>query len=135
MFDFSICNLQSAIGEVPCTTRPRVFEVELLQAHGRSAAGPGRAAEVNIRTVRHYIHADLGSRLRPSAGIGGRASLPPLMFTEDEALALTLGLSPHGALGRPRQRRRSRARWPRSSADLRCSAAICPAGQRHVADV
>jgi predicted DNA-binding transcriptional regulator YafY len=80
----------------------RVLTVlELLQAHGR-ISGPDLAArlEVDIRTVRHYITLlqDLGIPIDSERGRGGGYrlrpgfKLPPLMFTEDEALALTLGL-------------------------------------------
>jgi predicted DNA-binding transcriptional regulator YafY len=80
----------------------RVLTVlELLQAH-ESISGPKLAArlEVNIRTVRHYITLlqDLGIPIEAERGRQGGYrlrpgfKLPPLMFTEDEALALTLGL-------------------------------------------
>jgi predicted DNA-binding transcriptional regulator YafY len=80
----------------------RVLTVlELLQAHQR-LSGPELAArlEVNIRTVRHYITLlqDLGIPIEAERGRHGGYrlrpgfKLPPLMFTEDEALALTLGL-------------------------------------------
>jgi predicted DNA-binding transcriptional regulator YafY len=87
----------------------RVLTVlELLQARGR-ASGPELAArlEVNIRTVRHYITLlqDLGIPIEAERGRGGGYrlrpgfKLPPLMFTEDEALALTLGLLAARRLG------------------------------------
>jgi len=87
----------------------RVLTVlELLQAHGR-IGGPELAArlEVNIRTVRHYIALlqDLGIPVESERGRGGGYrlrpgfKLPPLMFTEDEALALTLGLMTARRLG------------------------------------
>jgi predicted DNA-binding transcriptional regulator YafY len=80
----------------------RVLTVlELLQAH-ESISGPQLAArlEVNIRTVRHYITLlqDIGIPIETERGRQGGYrlrpgfKLPPLMFTEDEALALTLGL-------------------------------------------
>jgi predicted DNA-binding transcriptional regulator YafY len=80
----------------------RVLTVlELLQAH-EAISGPNLAArlEVNIRTVRHYITLlqDLGIPIEAERGRQGGYrlrpgfKLPPLMFTEDEALALTLGL-------------------------------------------
>lgn len=80
----------------------RVLTVlELLQAH-ESISGPDLAArlEVNIRTVRHYITLlqDIGIPIEAERGRQGGYrlrpgfKLPPLMFTEDEALALTLGL-------------------------------------------
>jgi predicted DNA-binding transcriptional regulator YafY len=87
----------------------RVLTVlELLQAHGR-IGGPELAArlEVNIRTVRHYITLlqDLGIPIESERGRAGGYrlrpgfKLPPLMFNEDEALALTLGLLAARRLG------------------------------------
>ncbi|MBK9714544.1 MAG: YafY family transcriptional regulator [Kouleothrix sp.] len=87
----------------------RVLTVlELLQAH-QKLSGPELAArlEVDARTVRRYIlllqdmgipiEAELGRdggyRLRPGF------KLPPLMFSEDEALALTVGLLAARRLG------------------------------------
>lgn len=87
----------------------RVLTVlELLQAHPQiSGAEIARRLEVNARTVRHYIALlqDLGV---PVEAVRGRQGgyrlrpgfkLPPLMFTEDEALALTLGLLTARKLG------------------------------------
>src|SRR6266853_872936 len=80
----------------------RVLTVlELLQSHPR-LSGPELAErlEVNTRTVRRYITMlqDLGIPVEAERGRYGTYrlrpgfKLPPLMFTEDEALALTLGL-------------------------------------------
>lgn len=80
----------------------RVLTVlELLQSHGRMT-GPelARRLEVNVRTVRDYIEmlADLGIPVEAERGRNGAYrlrpgyKLPPLIFTEDEALALTLSL-------------------------------------------
>lgn len=80
----------------------RVLTVlEMLQSH-RQLSGPELAErlEVNIRTVRRYIMMlqDLGIPVETVRGRYGayRLSpgfkLPPLMLTEDEALAVTLGL-------------------------------------------
>jgi predicted DNA-binding transcriptional regulator YafY len=80
----------------------RVLTVlELLQAHGHMS-GPELAArlEVDVRSVRRYVTMlqELGI---PVEGIRGRHGtyrlrpgykLPPLMFNEDEALALVVGL-------------------------------------------
>lgn len=80
----------------------RVLAVlELLQAHPH-LSGPELAArlEVDVRTVRRYVTMlqDLGV---PIEGLIGRYGgyqllpgfkLPPLMFNDDEALALTIGL-------------------------------------------
>lgn len=80
----------------------RVLTVlELLQAHQR-LSGPQLAArlEVSERTVRRYITMlqDLGIPVEAERGRHGAYwlrpgfKLPPLMFGDDEALALTLGL-------------------------------------------
>ena len=73
----------------------------LLQAHGRMS-GPELAQrlEVNIRTLRRYIIMlqDLGIPIEAERGRNGAYvlsagfKLPPMMFTNEEALALTLGL-------------------------------------------
>lgn len=80
----------------------RVLTVlELLQARGRmTGAEIARRLEVDIRTVRNYVQTlvDLGIPVEAERGRYGayrlRAGykLPPLIFTEDEALALTLAL-------------------------------------------
>jgi predicted DNA-binding transcriptional regulator YafY len=80
----------------------RVLTVlELLQAH-RQMSGPRLAErlEVDVRSVRRYITMlqDLGIPIEAERGRYGTYRLmrgfkvPPLMFTGDEALALTLGL-------------------------------------------
>ena len=80
----------------------RVLTVlELLQSHQRMT-GPELAArlEVNVRTARRYITMlqDMGIPIEAERGRYGayrlRPSfkLPPLMFSGDEALAVTLGL-------------------------------------------
>lgn len=80
----------------------RVLTVlELLQSHQR-LSGPELAArlEVDTRTVRRYITMlqDLGIPVEAERGRYGSYrlrpgfKLPPLMFTDDEALALILGL-------------------------------------------
>lgn len=87
----------------------RVLTVlELLQSRQRMG-GPELAArlEVNLRTVRRYITMlqDLGIPIQAERGRHGGYrlrpgfKLPPLMFTEDEALALTLGLLTARRLG------------------------------------
>jgi predicted DNA-binding transcriptional regulator YafY len=80
----------------------RVLTVlELLQSHGRmTGAELARRLEVNIRTIRDYIEMlqDLGIPVAAERGRYGAYrlqpgyKLPPLIFTEDEALALTLSL-------------------------------------------
>lgn len=80
----------------------RVLTVlELLQSHGRmTGVQLARRLEVDIRTVRNYVETliDLGIPVEAERGRYGAYrlmpgfKLPPLMFTEDEALALTLGL-------------------------------------------
>lgn len=75
--------------------------LELLQSH-REMSGPELAArlEVNTRTVRRYITMlqDLGIPVEAGRGRYGcyrlrpGFKLPPLMFTDAEVLAVTLGL-------------------------------------------
>src|SRR2546421_12795898 len=87
----------------------RVLTVlELLQSHGRlTGAELARRLEVDIRTVRNYVEtlADLGIPVEAERGRYGAYrlrpgyKLPPLIFTEDEALALTLGLLAAHKLG------------------------------------
>lgn len=87
----------------------RVLTVlELLQARGR-LSGPELAErlEVDLRTVRRYVTMlqDLGIPVEGERGrYGGYRlrpgyKLPPLMFTDDEALAVTLGLIATRRLG------------------------------------
>jgi len=87
----------------------RVLTVlELLQSH-QQLSGPDIAErlEVNPRTVRRYITMlqDLGIPVEAARGRHGTYrlrpgfKLPPLMFTEEEALALTLGLLAARKLG------------------------------------
>jgi predicted DNA-binding transcriptional regulator YafY len=80
----------------------RVLTVlELLQAHGRMTGTElARRLEVDIRTVRNYVETlqDLGIPVEAKLGrYGGYRlrpgyKLPPLLFTDDEAGALTLSL-------------------------------------------
>jgi predicted DNA-binding transcriptional regulator YafY len=80
----------------------RVLTVlELLQARGRlTGAALAERLEVDIRTVRQYIETlrDLGIPVEAERGRYGAYrlrpgfKLPPLIFNEDEALALTLSL-------------------------------------------
>ena len=80
----------------------RVLTVlELLQAHGQmTGAALAERLEVDIRTVRDYIETlrDLGIPVEAERGRYGAYrlrpgfKLPPLIFSEDEALALTLSL-------------------------------------------
>lgn len=89
------------------TTRVLVV-LELLQAHGRMT-GPELAErlEVDLRTVRRYVTMlqDLGIPVEAERGrYGGYRlmpgyRLPPLMLTDDEALAVTLGLRATLSLG------------------------------------
>lgn len=75
--------------------------LELLQAHG-ALSGVDLAArlEVDVRTIRRYITMlqDMAIPIEAERGRHGHYvlrpgyKLPPLMFGEDEALALTLGL-------------------------------------------
>jgi predicted DNA-binding transcriptional regulator YafY len=92
-------------------TRPttRVLAVlELLQAHGQvSGAEIAARLEVDARTVRRYI-ATLEEMGIPVFAERGRAGgyalvagfkLPPMMFSDDEALALSVGLLAARKLG------------------------------------
>jgi len=87
----------------------RVLTVlELLQSHARMS-GPelSRRLEVDVRTVRRYILMlqELGIPVEGGRGRYGAYrlrpgfKLPPLMFSEDEALALLLGLRTAHQLG------------------------------------
>ncbi len=87
----------------------RVLTVlEMLQARGR-LSGPELAErlEVDLRTVRRYVTMlqDLGIPVEGERGryggyrLGPGYKLPPLMFTDDEALAVTLGLLAARRLG------------------------------------
>src|SRR5262245_5007668 len=80
----------------------RVLTVlELLQSHAEmSCVELAARLEVDVRTIRRYITMlqDLGIPVESERGRHGSYhlrpgfKLPPLMFTEDEALGLTLGL-------------------------------------------
>jgi predicted DNA-binding transcriptional regulator YafY len=72
-----------------------------LQAHGRmTGADLAQRLEVNIRTLRRYIVMlqDLGIPIDTERGrngayvLGSGFKLPPMMFTNEEAIALTIGL-------------------------------------------
>lgn len=87
----------------------RVLTVlELLQSHARMS-GPELAArlEVDVRTVRRYVTMlqSLGIPIEAGRGRYGAYrlrpgfKLPPLMLTEDEALAVVLGLLAARRLG------------------------------------
>ena len=73
----------------------------LLQTHGRlTGAELAQRLEVNVRTLRRYIVMlqDLGIPIDAERGRNGAYvlsagfKLPPMMFTNEEALALTVGL-------------------------------------------
>ena len=87
----------------------RVLAVlELLQTHGR-IGGPELARRIGVdgRTLRRYIAMleELGIPITAERGrYGGYAlvagfKLPPMMFTDDEALALSIGLLAARSLG------------------------------------
>lgn len=87
----------------------RVLTVlELLQSHHRiTGAQLAARLEVDVRTVRRYVTMlqELGIPIQAERGRYGAYGLlpgfklPPLMFSEDEALALTLGLLAARRLG------------------------------------
>jgi predicted DNA-binding transcriptional regulator YafY len=75
--------------------------LELLQVHGgMTGAELARRLEVDGRTVRNYVETlrDLGVPVEATRGRAGGyrlrpgTTLPPLMFSEDEAVALVVGL-------------------------------------------
>jgi len=75
--------------------------LELLQSHGQmSGTEIAACLEVEVRTVRRYIMMlqDMGIPIEAEMGRHGGYSLrpgfklPPMMFTNDEALAVVLGL-------------------------------------------
>jgi predicted DNA-binding transcriptional regulator YafY len=82
--------------------------LELLQTHARlSGAELAERLQVDRRTVRRYITAleELGIPITAERGRDGGYmlvagfKLPPMMFTEDEALALSVGLLAARGLG------------------------------------
>ncbi|HEX6927906.1 MAG TPA: HTH domain-containing protein, partial [Gammaproteobacteria bacterium] len=82
--------------------------LELLQTHGRmSGAELARHLEVDGRTLRRYITTleDIGIPITAERGRHGGYllvagfKLPPLMFTADETLAVSLGLLAARSLG------------------------------------
>jgi len=87
----------------------RVLAVlELLQSHGRmSGAELARRLEVDGRTLRRYISVleELGIPITSERGRHGAYllvagfKLPPLMFSDDEVLALSVGLLAARSLG------------------------------------
>jgi predicted DNA-binding transcriptional regulator YafY len=87
----------------------RVLAVlELLQAHGRmSGSELARRVNVDVRTMRRYIRVleDIGIPITAERGRYGAYSLvpgfklPPLMFNDDEALAISIGLMAARGLG------------------------------------
>jgi predicted DNA-binding transcriptional regulator YafY len=87
----------------------RVLAVlELLQTYGRlTGTDLAQRLEVDVRTVRRYIEMlqDLGIPVVAERGrngayaLGAGFKLPPMMFTDDEATALTVGLLAARRLG------------------------------------
>jgi predicted DNA-binding transcriptional regulator YafY len=82
--------------------------LELLQTHGRmSGAELARRLGVDRRTVRRYVVTleELGIPITAERGRDGHYmlvsgfKLPPMMFTDDEALALAVGLQAARGLG------------------------------------
>jgi predicted DNA-binding transcriptional regulator YafY len=75
--------------------------LELLQSYAQmSGSEIARRLEVDVRTVRRYIVMlqDMGIPVEAERGVHGAYQLrrgfklPPLMYTDDEAVSLTLGL-------------------------------------------
>jgi predicted DNA-binding transcriptional regulator YafY len=82
--------------------------LELLQTHGRmSGSELARRLEVDPRTVRRYVVTleELGIPITAERGRDGHYALvagfklPPMMFTDDEALALGVGLQAARGIG------------------------------------
>lgn len=82
--------------------------LELLQAHKRmSGSELARRMQVDVRTIRRYITIleDIGIPITAEQGRdGGYAlmagfKLPPMMFTDEEAIALSIGLLASRELG------------------------------------
>src|SRR6185295_14285542 len=82
--------------------------LELLQTHGRmSGSELARRLRVDPRTVRRYVVSleELGIPITAERGRDGHYmlvsgfKLPPMMFTDDEALALSVGLRAARELG------------------------------------
>ncbi len=82
--------------------------LELLQTHGRmSGSELSRRLQVDPRTVRRYIVTleELGIPITTERGCDGHYTLvsgfklPPMMFTDDEALALAVGLQAARGIG------------------------------------
>src|SRR5258708_2271370 len=93
---------------MPRPTTRVLAVLELLQTHGRmSGAELARRIEVDGRTVRRYISMleELGIPMTAERGRDGAYmlvagfKLPPMMFTDDEALALSVGLLAARGLG------------------------------------
>lgn len=93
---------------MPRPTTRVLTVLELLQTHGRmSGAELARRLEVDRRTVRRYISSleELGIPITAERGRDGAYmlvagfKLPPMMFTDEEALALSVGLLAARGLG------------------------------------
>jgi len=93
---------------MPRPTARVLAALELLQTHGRmNGAELSRRLRVDRRRVRRYVVAleELGIPVTAERGCDGYYALvsgfklPPMMFTDDEALALAVGLSAARGLG------------------------------------
>lgn len=93
---------------MPLPTTRVLTVLELLQTHGRmSGSQLAERLQVDRRTVRRYITMleELGIPITAERGRDGAYllvapfKLPPMMFTEDEALALSVGLLAARGLG------------------------------------
>lgn len=93
---------------MPQPTTRVLAVLDLLQSHGRmSGSELARRVGVDVRTLRRYIVMleDLGIPLTAERGRHGAYmlvagfKLPPMMFTNDEAVALSVGLAAARGLG------------------------------------
>ncbi|MGA9420855.1 MAG: YafY family protein [Rhodanobacteraceae bacterium] len=93
---------------MPRPTTRVLAVLELLQSHGR-ISGPelARRVDVDVRTLRRYIVMleEIGVPITAERGRHGAYlliagyKLPPMMFTDDEGLALSMGLIAARSLG------------------------------------
>src|SRR5215470_4353414 len=93
---------------MPRPTARVLAMLELLQSHGGLVGSElAKRLDVDPRTVRRYVVAleELGIPITAERGRDGRYrlvsgfKLPPMMFTDDEAIALSVGLQAARQIG------------------------------------